>query len=110
MPEPRRRHHGGRGLCPRRGRRRPSARGGRGAVLGDGSAGDRGTGSGAHDRRGRGHTRANAAEEARESEQPAEVVERPASSGMLRRRLSRVAVTIAVAAGGALFAATAVVG
>ncbi len=52
----------------------------------------------------------NAADEARESEQPDEVAEQPASSGMLRRRLSRVAVTIAVAAGGALFAATAVVG
>ncbi|MEV5648560.1 Hsp70 family protein [Nocardia sp. NPDC052254] len=52
----------------------------------------------------------NAAEAARESAQPAEVEEYPASSGMLRRRLSRVAVTIAVAAGGALFAATAVVG
>ena len=51
----------------------------------------------------------NAAEAARKSEQPVEPAE-PAEPGMLRRRLSRVAVTIAVAAGGALFAATAVVG
>ena len=51
----------------------------------------------------------NAAEAARESEQPAEPAE-PAAPGMLRRRLSRVAVTVAVAAGGALFAATAVAG
>ncbi|MEU6560361.1 Hsp70 family protein [Nocardia nova] len=51
----------------------------------------------------------NAAEAARQSRQPAEP-EEPATPGMLRRRLTRVAVTVAVAAGGALFAATAVVG
>lgn len=50
-----------------------------------------------------------AAESARESE-VAEAPERSEPPRMLRRRLTRVAVTIAVAAGGALFAATAVVG
>ncbi|MBF4996281.1 Hsp70 family protein [Nocardia sp. BSTN01] len=40
----------------------------------------------------------------------AEAPERPEPPRMLRRRLTRVAVTVAVAAGGALFAATAVVG
>ncbi|MFF0453208.1 Hsp70 family protein [Nocardia africana] len=50
-----------------------------------------------------------AAESVRESE-VAEAPERPEPPRMLRRRLTRVAVTIAVAAGGALFAATAVVG
>ncbi|WP_227980611.1 Hsp70 family protein [Nocardia spumae] len=52
----------------------------------------------------------NAAEAARESEHCADSVEQSAPPRMLRRRLSRVAVTAAVAAGGALFAATAVVG
>ncbi|MCC3311736.1 Hsp70 family protein [Nocardia africana] len=50
-----------------------------------------------------------AAESVRESE-VAEAPERPEPPRMLRRRLTRVAVTVAVAAGGALFAATAVVG
>ncbi|WP_157126324.1 Hsp70 family protein [Nocardia mikamii] len=50
-----------------------------------------------------------AAESARESD-IADAPERAEPPRMLRRRLTRVAVTIAVAAGGALFAATAVVG
>ncbi|MBF6243431.1 Hsp70 family protein [Nocardia elegans] len=50
-----------------------------------------------------------AAESVRESE-VAEAPEPPEPPRVLRRRLTRVAVTVAVAAGGALFAATAVVG
>ncbi|NKY84593.1 Hsp70 family protein [Nocardia veterana] len=53
---------------------------------------------------------ARRAAEAAQDDGVAEPAERPAQPRMLRRRLSRVAVTVAVAAGGALFAATAVVG